>query len=183
MARIMKVRTIPRGYVKEDDLKDFVQDVDRYSPAEWFMQLYAKFGNPQDGGIWSYLLRHNNIVMKVTAKDADTMEYDVWVSPGFVLEAKRKKTKAVNVIARRLNEESVVFLSDDRLYYAIKRRNAELMERLPMPEEERRMAMDATLTDKEREVLYGGMGQFMDDAKKQIELTVNEIFNNGDSQV
>jgi hypothetical protein len=105
MARIMKVRTIPRGYVGVEDLKGFVHEKNGKKPSEWFMQLYNKFGNPQDGGIWSYLLRHNNVVIKVTAKDADTMDYDVWLAPGFLQDAKRKKTKAVNVIARRLKPE------------------------------------------------------------------------------
>jgi hypothetical protein len=179
MARIMKVRTIPRGYVGVDDLKDFVHEKNGKRPAEWFMQLYSKFGNPQDGGLWSYLLRHDNIVMKVTAKDADTMDYDVWLAPGFLQDAKRKKTKAMNLIARRLNEEGVVFLTDDedRLYYAVRRRNAELMEHMPMPKEDIRMAMDATLTDKERDALYGSIAQYLDGAKKVITETIGEIFD------
>ena len=178
MGRIIKVRTIPRGYVGMDELKDDVRDMAGKTPAEWFMQLYAKFGNPQDGGMWSYMLRHNNVVMKVTAKDSETMDYNVWIAPSFMLDAKRKKTKAMNVIARRLNDEGVVFLTKDnsKLYYAIRKKNAELMERMPMPKEEIKMAMDATLTDKERDVLYGGMCQFMDDAKKELRQTIQEIF-------
>jgi len=60
MARIMKVRTIPRGYVPMDELKELVFEQGK-TPAEWFMNLFSKFGNPQQGGQWSYLLRHNGI--------------------------------------------------------------------------------------------------------------------------
>ena len=180
MARIMKVRTIPRGYVGMDDLKGFVHEHNGKKPAEWFMGLYGKFGNPQNGGMWSYLLRHNNILLKVTAKDADTMDYDVWVSPGFVLEAKRKRVKAINVIARRLNEKNIIFQTkndDNSLYYVIKQKNSELLAKRDMSASEIADAMDAAMTDKERYALNGPICQYMDGAKEEIVNTIKEIFD------
>ena len=161
-----------------DELKGFVHKNNGKKPAEWFMHLYAKFGNPQDGGMWSYLLRHNSIVMKVTAKDSDTMDYDVWVSPGSMLDARCKRTKAVNVIARRLNEKKVVFVPDDgeELYYAVRQKNSELTKRFPMSGEERREVMMENLSDEEREALYGGVAQYLGDAKEEIINTITEIF-------
>lgn len=176
MSRIMKVRTIPRGYVGVDDLKGFVHENNGKSPAEWFMHLYAKFGNPQDGGIWSYLLRHNNIVMKITAENTETMDYDVWVSPGFMLDAKRKKTKAVNVIARRLNEKKVAFVPDDfELYYAVRVKNDMLMKDTSMPL--LRARMESALDKEEQQAIYGGWGQYLGDAKEEIRRTIQEIFD------
>lgn len=183
MARIMKVRTIPRGYVGMDELKPFVHEKNGKQPAEWFMALYGKFGNPQEGGIWSYLLRHNNIVMKVTATDKDTLDYDVWVAPSFVLDAKRKRVKVMNIIARRLNENKVVFLpkdNDGNLYYAVRRKNKELMDKQQLSRKGIEKAMDAAMTDKEKTALYGGLGQYMDNAKEEIVRTIQEIFDNGE---
>lgn len=175
MARIMKVRTIPRGYVKMDGLKGFVHDNNGKAPAEWFMRLYALFGNPQDGGMWSYLLRHDNILLKVTATDRDTLDYDVWVSPGFVQEAQRKRTKVMNVIARRLNENGVVFIGDS-LYYAVRKKNEELLARNIQTDSEVRDRMDKELTAEEKEILYGDLSQFMKEPKQIIQSTITEIF-------
>ena len=165
-----------------EELKDFVHEHNGKNPAEWFMALYNRFGNPQDGGVWSYLLRHNNVVMKVTATDKDTMDYDVWVSPGFVLDAKRKRVKAMNVIARRLNEKKVVFKpeeGDDDLYYAIRRKNNELMAKKALSDKEIKAAMDAALTKEEKTAIYGGLGQYMEPVKEEIVGTIKEIFGNG----
>ena len=175
MARIMKVRTIPRGYVGMDDLKEFVRRNDGRKPSEWFMALYTKFGNPQDGGMWSYLLRHNNVVMKVTAKDSDTMDYGIWVSPAFVQDARRKRTKVMNVIARRLNENDVPFVPSEgeSLYYAVRVKNDVLLER----QEDPKRMMENNLTDEEREALYGPVSQFMDDVRTELTDTISEIFD------
>ena len=185
MARIMKVRTIPRGYVGMEELKCFVHEKNGKKPAEWFMALYGKFGNPQDAkdsGLWSYLLRHNNVVMKVTATDKDTMDYDVWVAPGFVLGAKRKRVKAMNVIARRMNEKDIVFLpedGEDSLYYPIRMKNAELMAKNKnISIKGIQDAMQSEMTDKEKDVVYGSITMFMDDVKEEIVNTINEIFEN-----
>lgn len=176
MSRIRKVRTIPRGYVGVDDLRGFVHENNGKSPAEWFMHLYAKFGNPQEGGIWSYLLRHDNIVMRITAEDSETMDYDVWVSPGFMLNAKRKRTKAVNVIARRLNEKKVAFVPDGfDLYYAVRVRNDVLMKEAPVSS--LKVRMDAALGREEQQAVYGGWGQYLGDAKVEIAQTIQEIFD------
>ena len=179
MARIMKVRTIPRGYVHNEDMRDFVTEKNAKSPAEWFMALYNKFGNPQEGGVWSYLLRHNSIVLKVTAVDNVTMDFDMWVSPGVVLDAKRKRTRAINIVARRLNEENIIFVpeKDDNIYYAIRRKNDELRRKETCSDDVLREKMDEAITDKERYVLSGPLSQFMDDAKNEITNTIGEIFN------
>ena len=183
MARIMKVRTIPRGYVGMSELKGFVHEHNGKRPAEWFMALYGKFGNPQDGGLWSYLLRHNNILLKVTAKDAETMDYDVWVSPGFVLEARRKRVKAINVIARRLNEKNIIFQTENdnnSLYYVIKQKNSELLAKKNMSASDISSAMDSAMTEEEKYALRGPISQYMDDAKKEIVGTIKEIFDEQD---
>lgn len=182
MARIMKVRTIPRGYVGMDGLKGFVREHGGKSPAEWFMALYGKFGNPQEGGVWSYLLRHNNILIRIKAVDSETMDYDVWVSPGFVQDARRRRTRAVNVIARRLNENKVVFVpdGDGSLYYAVRVRNDDLRRRLGgMSEERMAEIMEESMTDEEREALHGGLERYMPDAKEEIVNTIKEIFDEG----
>lgn len=176
----MKVRTIPRGYVQVDELSGFVRECGDRTPAEWFMRLYGKFGNPQDGGIWSYLLRHNNIVLRITAINRDDMDYSVWVAPSFVRDAKRKRVKVMNVIARRLNDNDVVFLPDEgekELYYVIRRKNAALMSKKAMSAEAVREAMDAFMTDDERNALYGSLTQYMDDVKKEIAGIVGEVFD------
>ena len=170
MARIRKIRAVPRGYVKTDDMR-----IERHSPSEWFMALYGKLGNPQDGGIWPYMIRHNNVVMKLTAKDTETMDYQVWVSPGFMQEAKRKRTKAVNVIARRLNEEGLVFVSDENLYYAVRMKNAELIRR--NGSDGLKEKMEGALTKDERHALYGGWAQYLTDAQTEIDNTIKELFN------
>lgn len=181
MARIMKVRTIPRGYVEMGSLKDYVHEHNGKKPAEWFMALYGKFGNPQVGGVWSYLLRHNNILIKVTATDGNTMDYDVWVAPGFVLDAKRKRTKVMNVIARRLNEKKVVFLpndGDDNLYYAVRIKNSELMaKQKSLSIKGITEKMNEAMTDEEKEALYGDISQYMTPVKEEIVRTINEIFD------
>ena len=180
MARIMKVRTVPRGYVERSDLKGFVHEHNGKTPAEWFMALYGKFGNPQEGGLWSYLLRHNNVLLKVTAIDNSTMDYDVWVSPGVMQNAIRRRIKVVNVIARRLNENDVVFLPSDgdELYYAIRKKNEELQERQPeRTAEETFSIMKDAMTDEERKAVYGSVSQYMDGAKEEIVMTMAEIFN------
>ena len=180
MARIMKVRSIPRGYVEVGELKEFVHEHNGKKPAEWFMTLYGKFGNPQDGGMWSYMLRHNNILLKATAVDSDTMDYNVWVSPGFILDARRKKTKVMNVIARRLNEKDIVFLpedGEDNLYYAVRKKNAELMAKKSMSIKGITDAMNNALTEEEHTALYGGISQYMKPVKEEIERTLKEIFD------
>lgn len=178
MARIMKVRTIPRGYVAMDDLAEVIREKCCKTAAEWFMSLYAKFGNPQEGGIWSYLLRHNGIVIKITAEDNENVSYNVWVASGFVLNAKRKRVKAVNVIARRMNEKDIPFVTDEGekgLYYPIKKKNEELLRKISV--EEAKKTVNDTLTREERGVLYGSLCQFMDDVKEEIDRTVKEIFD------
>ena len=162
-------------------LKDYVHEHNGKKPAEWFMALYGKFGNPQVGGVWSYLLRHNNILIKVTATDGNTMDYDVWVAPGFVLDAKRKRTKVMNVIARRLNEKKVVFLpndGDDNLYYAVRIKNSELMaKQKSLSIKGITEKMNEAMTDEEKEALYGDISQYMTPVKEEIVRTINEIFD------
>ena len=177
MARIMKIRTIPRGYVQMDGI-----GVPEHKPAEWFMALYNKLGNPQDGGVWSYLIRHNNVVVLITALTKGTMEYNVWVSPGYVLDAKRKRTKAINVIARRLNENKVPFVpegEEDSLYYVVRQKNNELIKRSGLADDDIRKVMDNTMTDDEKKAVYGGLSQYMPEVKEEIINTVAELFDEG----
>ena len=170
MARIMKIRAVPRGYVKTEGMS-----IENHSPSEWFMALYGKLGNPQDGGIWSYMIRHNNVVIKFVANDSETMEYQVWVSPGLMQEAKRKRTRVVNIIARRLNEEGRVFVSDNEpLYYVVRMKNEELMRR--NGSDDLRKKMDEVLTADERHAIYGGWAQYLTEAQKEIDNTIKELF-------
>ena len=171
MARIMKVRTVPRGYVGMDELGKSIGK--GKNPAEWFMRLYEKFGNPQEGGLWSYMLRHNGILLRVTAKDSETVDYDVWVSPSAVLTARRRRTRAVNIIARRLNTRHVAYFPEegDSLYYSVRQKNDRLMERSS------RKAMENALSDEERTAIRGGLSQYMPEVKDEIERTVMEIFD------
>ena len=173
MARIYKVRTIPRGYVPAD-----IEVNDSHTNAEWFMVLYSKCGNPQEGGMWSYLIRHYGIVLRITATSGEERKCSVWVSPKHVQDARRKRTKAVNVIARRFNEKDIPFVrEEDELYYAVRKRNAELLAKVPA--EDAKVRIENGLTDEERNVLYGKSELFMTDAKDEITKTINELFENG----
>jgi len=106
------------------------------------------------------------------------IECGVWVSPSIVLEAKRKYTKVMNVIARRLNDENKVFVpkDGDKLYYLIRKKNEELLAKMG-GKTIKDVDMDKELTDKESKALYGGLGQYMTDAKEEITNTIKEIFN------
>ena len=180
MKRIIKVRTIPRGYTPLED-RDFTAMVktiaSRKTPADFFLELYGKFGNPDKEGIFSYMLRRNNVVLKVVAEDRKTMAFMVWVSPQAVLNARRKKTKVMNVIARRLNELDVPFLLDDKepegLYFAVRQKNSALMKKkgtwttkdvLPF------------MKDGERAALFGGMSMYMPEVVKEVTDLLNDIF-------
>ena len=176
MARIMKIRAVPRGYVKTDELKSVFTD---RAVTEWFMALYNKFGKPQNDGVWSYMLRHNCIVVKIKATDEKTVDYDVWVSPGVVFNAKRKRSKAINIIARRLNEDGVAFVAENvpQMYYTVRVKNAKLLEKSELSDAELQEAMNKALTDNERTALYGDMSQYMQDAIEEIQNTEKEIFN------
>lgn len=168
-----------------DGLREFVHEHNGKSPAEWFMALYGKFGNPQEGGIWSYLLRHNNVVMRVTAEDNERMEYDVWVSPAFVLDARRKRKKAVNIIARRLNENGVVFVpsAEDResLYYGVRVKNDFLKQQQGLSEEKLTDNMYGFMSKKEAYAINGDISQYMEGAKGEIVRTIKEIFDEAQS--
>ena len=180
MTRIIKIRTIPRGYVKVEEkyLQDRVNEIMAgHTVSGLFMMLFNKLGKPQDGGLWSYMLRHNNVVMKITATDKDTLAYDVWLSPGYIQEAKRKRTKVINVIARRLNDNDVVFAPEEdiTLYYPIRTKNSAIQRKYGLSEGEIKAKMDKTLTDEEKTALYGGLTQYIENIFDEIRYIINEI--------
>lgn len=178
--KLNKIRVIPKGFTPVDDemlneeIGTMAQD---HSVGDFFLGLYGRFGNPLDGGIYSYMIRSGNVVLSIKAKDSKTIHFGVYVSPGLILDAKRKKTKAVNVIARRLNREGVVFVPDkevsDSLYFAVKKKNSELIDKLSLSSDEVTERMDNALTDGERYVLHGGISQFI----PEVEGTIREMIN------
>lgn len=181
MARIIKVRTVPRGYVKveetflDDKIKDIMRD---YTPERLFMALYKALGTPQNGGEWSYMLRHNNVVLKLTYDGH--MHYDVWVSPGYMQEARRKQTKVMNIIARRLNELDIVFIPNgdmpNALYYLVRKKNDQLVSRYRnLSVKEITEKMNAAMTDDEKQALYGGLTQYIPEVPEEIKSMIKEI--------
>ena len=181
MARVMKIRVIPRGFEKIDGLVDFVKKVaDPYSPADFFMGLYKKYGNPTDKGIFSYMLRHNNVVLRILAEDKTKLSFEVWVSSGHVQDAKRKRVKAVNVVARRLNENNVAFVAPDdmanNLYFAVRAKNDELLKKEDSIETAKEK-MKKALSEQELVIVYGGLHLFMDEAQNELKNFITDIVN------
>lgn len=171
MARIFKIRAIPRGYVPAEIAVD-----DNHTNAEWFMVLYNQCGAPQKGGLWSYLIRHYGIVIRITAITLEGRKCEVWVSPKHVQDAKRKRTKAVNVIARRLNEENIPFYPEEEgLYYPVRMKNAELLS--DMTADEALRLTGENLTENEKWIISGPLERFMTDAKGEIDKTIGELFD------
>lgn len=181
MARVMKIRVIPRGFTKVDGLIDYVKEVaSPYSPADFFMGLYKKYGNPSNKDDLSYMLRHNNVVLRILTEDKTMLSFEVWVSSGHVQDAKRKRIKAVNVIARRLNEKNVAFVAPNdmanNLYFAVRTKNDELLKKdndIKVSEEK----MKDALSEQESLAVYGELHLFMDDAKVELKNFIMGIVN------
>lgn len=178
----MKIRVIPRGYVKvEEERLDGRIDgcIGCLTPAEMFLALYKAFGKPQEGGEWSYMLRHNNVVLRI-GSDGGRLCHDVWLSPGYMQEARRKQTKIMNVVARRLNENGIVFIPNgdmpDALYYTVRMKNTALMaKQRSLSVRELTKKMDAALTAEEKSVLYGGVSQFLPEVDAEIGSIVEAV--------
>lgn len=178
MARIIKVRTVPRGYVRSDEkrLMDSIGTIiGRHPVGELFMGLYNHFGAPQEGGEWSYMLRHNKVVIRITAESKEKLLYKVWLSPGYISDARRKQTKVMNIIARRVNKLGVAFKPDkglpDALYYPVRMKNAVIEARGSQG------TMEEVLTEEERRLLYGGITQFIPEVEEEIAGMVAEIMS------
>lgn len=178
--KLNKIRVIPKGFTQVNDdvlRKEIVIMAQDHSVGDFFLGLYMRFGNPLDGGIYTYMIRSGNVVLRIEATESNVIRFGVYVSPELILDAKRKKTKAVNVIARRLNNAGVVFVPDkelsESLYFAVKKKNSELMEKQSLSHDKMTEQMNNAMTKGEKQVLHGGISQFI----PEVEGTVREMIN------
>ena len=123
---IRKIRVVPKNYepLEMGGVMDAVME--GMTPAEVFYALYRRYGKPQG---MSYLLRYKTTAFLLTF--SERLDVVVYVSPAVMREARQKKVKVMNVLAREVNAKGCVFCPGgdvpDYLYFAVKVRNERLV--------------------------------------------------------
>ena len=169
---IRKIRVIPRGY-KEIlfDVADALKDINR---GELFMRLYQLVGKPDDS--LSYLLKFDRVVINVSGNEK---EDKLWVSPALSQMAEKRRTKTINVMARRANVDGIPFLIDEpfKLYFIVNQKNTTLLEkdRQTKSDEEIKKGFLDYVGEAGREKIHGQISQYLPEVNDILKKFTNEI--------
>lgn len=169
---IRKIRVIPRGYKEIPfDVADALKEVNR---GELFMRLYQLVGKPDDN--LSYLLKYDRVVINVSGNEK---EDKLWVSPALSQMAEKRRTKTINVMARRANVDGIPFLIDEpfKLYFIVNQKNTILLEkdRQTKSDEEIKKGFLDYVGEAGREKIHGQISQYLPEVNDILKEFTNEI--------
>ena len=133
--QIRRIRVIPPKFTEVGFGHIFVG---RYNKmvGDLFFALYKKYGRP-DGksgspfkkpdGAMKYVFRCADVVTEVMF---EPFEVKTYIAPSYRQEAEKKRVKMLNIIVRDANIGGVPYVGEDvdKLYYAVKQRNTQLIE-------------------------------------------------------
>ena len=154
--KIKKIRVIPRGF-KEIPYKDILPDINR---GELFMKLYSIVGKPDKDN--NYLLKLDTMVVFLSFTDRESDK--VWVSPALMQNAKKRRSKTINLLARMATLDNVPFLIDEPFipYFVVREKNDRLLDeaRQTMSDEEIKNAFYDYI-GKQRDKIDGCITQYL----------------------
>ena len=162
MKKIRKVRVVPPKYRLLDKGSVFFGISGNMSPSDVFYGLYRAFGRPEDKDGLSYIMRYENVVFEFCF--GDDLKANVYIAPMLDQIAMKRRMRILNIIARKCNEENVVFmpLMDEKLYFAVGKKNAALYEKqkAEFSDEELRKRFFAHIGDDGVEKVTGSLAQY-----------------------
>ena len=166
--KIRRLRVIPPTY-KQVDVSVTPRDA-----GELFLKLFQEFGKPYEKGeVIKYLVKNKDVVADIKIQ-GDNVSVDVYISQTLQNTAKRKLVKVVNIIARDINQQGVVYCGafEDSLFYAVRKRNDILKEQFKGDREKMQEECDAAIGEAGRKKIKAPITDYVPEITDRL----NEIF-------
>lgn len=173
---IRKIRVIPRGFKEYPAGKEIAEAFQTVNRGELFMRLYAIVGKPDDN--LDYLLKFDKYVILFSKNGSDRL----WVSPAMNQLAEKRRTKTINVMARRANLDNVPFMIEEpfKLYFVVSHKNTLLLDKVKTFKSEKEIKDEFLeyIGEAGKEKIYGSLTQYIPevkDAMNEFVKTINDV--------
>lgn len=130
MNKIKRLRVVPPKYILVDEGQVFDTMLGGVTMAEVFLALYKRFGKAEgDTAVPFYVIRMGDVVFNLCF--SDKLVVSTYIAPILNQIAEKKRIKVLNILARKVNEENIVFMPSNevKLYFTIDKKNKALYER------------------------------------------------------